>query len=93
MPRHSTLRFCDAREFRRVLEGACLVDVAVRGHATEHYIEDMETLWQGGLGSLAMTSAAIIRQPVEMRARIRRPSRSELPVIVPRGASSSRRRF
>jgi hypothetical protein len=71
VPAHSTLRFCDADEFRRLLEGAGLLGVEVRGHAAEHRVPDMEALWEGGLGSLAMTAAAIVHQPAEVRARIR----------------------
>ena len=71
MPRHSTLRFCDAGEFRRLLEGAGLAEVEVRGHATEHRVSSTGALWEGGLGSLAMTGAAIVHQPEGVRARIR----------------------
>jgi SAM-dependent methyltransferase len=71
VPEHSTLRFCDAGEFRRLLEGARLTEVEVRGHATEHHVSSAEALWKGGLGSLAMTGAAIVHQPEEVRARIR----------------------
>lgn len=71
VPLHSTLRFCDAGEFRRLLEGAGLAEVAVRGHATEHRVPSTEALWEGGLGSLAMTGAAIVHQPEEVRGRIR----------------------
>ncbi|MBD0270473.1 MAG: methyltransferase domain-containing protein [Acetobacteraceae bacterium] len=71
VPVHSTLRFCDTEEFRRLLEGAGLAGVDVRGHTTEHRIPDVDALWEGGLGSLAMTAAAIVHQPGEVRARIR----------------------
>lgn len=71
VPQHSTLRFCDAAEFRRLLEGAGLLGVEVRGHAAEHRVPDVEALWEGGLGSPAMTAAAIVHQPGEGRARIR----------------------
>ena len=71
VPEHSTLRFCDAAEFRHLLEGLGLADVEVRGHAAEHRVRDAEALWEGGLGSLAMTAAAIVHQPAEVRARIR----------------------
>ena len=71
MPVHSTLRFSDAGEFRRLLEGAGLAEVEVRGHTAEHRLPDAGALWEGGLGGLAMAAAAIIRQPEEVRARIR----------------------
>lgn len=35
VPVRSTLRFCDAEEFRRLLEGAGLAGVEVRGHTAE----------------------------------------------------------
>jgi hypothetical protein len=35
VPQHSTLRFCDADEFRRLPEGAGLAGVEVRGHTAE----------------------------------------------------------
>ena len=47
VPVHSTLRFCDAGEFRRLLEGAGLAEVEVRGHATEHRVPSTEALWRG----------------------------------------------
>ena len=58
-------------EFRRLLEGAGLLGVEVRGHTGEHRVPDVEALWEGGLGSLAMTAAAIVHQPAEVRARVR----------------------
>ena len=71
VPQHSTLRFCDADEFRRLLEGAGLLGVEVRSHTAEHRVQDTEALWDGGLGSLAMTAAAIVHQTEDVRARIR----------------------
>ena len=44
VPVHSTLQFCDAAEFGRLLEGAGLVDVEVRGHTAEYHVRDMEAL-------------------------------------------------
>jgi hypothetical protein len=35
VPQHSTLRFCNADEFRRLPEGAGLAGVEVRGHTAE----------------------------------------------------------
>ncbi len=68
---HSTLRFCDMAEFRRLLAGAGLVGVEVRPYTTEHHVRDTEALWQGGLNSLAMTTGVIAHQPEEVRDRIR----------------------
>ena len=36
-----------------------------------HRVPDVNALWEGGLSSLAMTSATIVHQPEEVRARIR----------------------
>jgi hypothetical protein len=71
VPAHSTLRCGDAAEFRRLLEGAGLVEVEIRGHQAEHHVRDAEALWEGGIGSLAMTSSAVIYQPEPVQARIR----------------------
>ena len=65
------MRFCDAAEFRRLLEGAGLVGVEVHGHTTTHHVRDAAALWEGGLSGLAMTGATIVQQPEEVRARIR----------------------
>lgn len=43
----------------------------VGGHTSKHRRPDVDALWEGGLGSLAMTAAAIVHQPAEVRARIR----------------------
>lgn len=71
VPVHSTLRFCHAGEFRRLLEGAGLAGVEVRGHTAEHRVPSTEALWRGALDGLAMTSAAIVHQPEAVQARIR----------------------
>lgn len=68
---HSVLRFSDTAEFRRLLEGAKLSEVDVADHRTSHLIRDVETLWRGGLGSLAVTAAAIEHQDDATRAAIR----------------------
>jgi SAM-dependent methyltransferase len=90
VPVHSTLRFCDADEFRGLLEGAGLIDVEVRGHTTEHRVQDTEALWEGGLGSLAMTAAAIVHQPDEVRGRIRSAFERRAAAYRTRMASPSR---
>ena len=48
LARHSTMRFCDPEEFRRLLEGAGLHGATIRAHATTHRVPDAGTLWQGG---------------------------------------------
>ena len=65
------MRFCDADEFRRLLEGAGLAEVEVRGHTAEHRVPSTEALWRGALDGLAMTGGAIVHQPEEIRASIR----------------------
>jgi hypothetical protein len=68
---HSTLRFSDTDEFRRLLDGAGLTEVAVQDHRTTYFIADVGTLWRGGLGSLAVTSSAITYQSAATPAAIR----------------------
>jgi SAM-dependent methyltransferase len=88
---HSNLRFTDTGEFRRLLEGAGLVDVVIKDHQTTHLIADVETLWRGGLGSFAVTASAIacqdpatqnaIRAALERRAAVyKTPAGLRLPV-------------
>ena len=72
MPKgHSPLRFCDAAELRGLLQGAGLVDVAVKDHEATHLVRDVDTLWRGGLGSLVMSTAAIVHQDAATQAAIR----------------------
>lgn len=68
---HSNLRFTDTGEFRRLLEGAGLVDVAIEDYQTTYLIPDVETLWRGGLGSLAVTASAIAHQDAATQLAIR----------------------
>ena len=68
---HSSLRFCDAEEFRRLLEGAGLADVTVQDHRATHLLPDVEALWNGLLGGLALTSSLIIYQDAPTQAAIR----------------------
>lgn len=68
---HDVFRFSDTGKFSRLLAGAGLVDVIVAEHATTHAFPDAETLWQGGLGSLVLTGAAIRHQDQETQDRIR----------------------
>ena len=79
---HNVHRFSDTGELVGLLEGAGLAEVAVTEHATTYSIPDTETLWQGGLGSLLLTGAAIrhqdkptqdlIRAAFERRASVHR---------------------
>jgi SAM-dependent methyltransferase len=59
---HDVYRFSKTGEFVRLLEGAGLIGVAVTEHATTYSVPDIETLWEGGLGSLLLTGAAIRHQ-------------------------------
>ncbi len=68
---HSNLRFCDSGEFARLLSSAGMVQVAVADHAGTHRVPDAETLWQGGLGSFAVTAAAVAEQPPAVQGQIR----------------------
>lgn len=68
---YSILRFSDTGEFRRLLEGAGLTDVAVEDHRTTYLVPDTETLWRGGLGSFAVTAAAIAHQNQKTQDAIR----------------------
>ena len=68
---HAIYRFADTQEFRNLLEGADLIDVGVEDHQTTYLIPDLETLWRGGLGSFALTAAAIAHQDAATQAAIR----------------------
>ena len=68
---HAIYRFADTREFRNLLEGADLTDVGVEDHQTTYLIPDIDTLWRGGLGSFALTAAAIAHQDAATQAAIR----------------------
>jgi SAM-dependent methyltransferase len=68
---HAIYRFADPREFRNLLEGADLFDVSIKDHQTTYLIPDVDTLWRGGLGSFALTAAAITQQDAATQAAIR----------------------
>jgi SAM-dependent methyltransferase len=68
---YSILRFADTDEFRRLLQGAGLKDVAIEDHQTTYLIPDVETLWRGGLGSFAVTASAIAHQNAATQTAIR----------------------
>jgi SAM-dependent methyltransferase len=67
----SILRFSDTEEFRRLLDGAGLTEVAVQDHRTTYLVADVDTLWRGGLGSFAVTSSAVVHQNAATQAAIR----------------------
>jgi hypothetical protein len=68
---NSMLRFTDAAELQKLLTGAGLADVALEGITITHVVPDVETLWRGGLGSMAVTASAIIHQDAKTQAAIR----------------------
>jgi ubiquinone/menaquinone biosynthesis C-methylase UbiE len=68
---HSSLRFCDAAEFRRLLEGAGLVDISLQEHRATHLVSDVGALWNGALGGMALTSSLIVFQDAPTQAAIR----------------------
>ena len=68
---HAIYRFANTHEFRNLLEGANLTDVGIEDHQTTYLIPDIDTLWRGGLGSFALTAAAIAQQDAATQAAIR----------------------
>jgi len=68
---HAIYRFANTHEFRNLLEGANLTDVGIEDHQTTYLIPDIDTLWKGGLGSFALTAAAIAQQDAATQAAIR----------------------
>jgi SAM-dependent methyltransferase len=68
---HAIYRFADTQEFRNLLEEADLMDVSVEDYQTAYLISDVDTLWRGGLGSFALTAAAIAHQDAATQATIR----------------------
>jgi SAM-dependent methyltransferase len=69
---HSSLRFCDTGEFRRLLAGAGLADVEVVNHTAAHLVKSADALWHGGLNSMVLTGAAIRAQSEETQETVRR---------------------
>lgn len=68
---HPVFRFSDTSEFERLLKGAGLDGVMVEDHRTSYLIPDVDTLWRGGLGSLAVTAATIRSQGEAVQQKIR----------------------
>jgi SAM-dependent methyltransferase len=98
---HSSLRFCDIDAFRRLLQGAGLEAVTIDDHETTHCVSDVDTLWHGGLGSLALSASAVLGQDaatqeaikaaLEKRATAYRTATGlELPVAFRVGAGRKR---
>ncbi len=68
---HSSLRFCNPDEFRRLLEGAGLTDITFQDHRATHLVPDVDALWKGALGGMALTSSLIVFQDAPTQAAIR----------------------
>jgi SAM-dependent methyltransferase len=71
-PGHSSQRFCDGTEFRRLLCEAGLADIRLEDHRTTYLAESASALWHGGLGSMVQTGAAIRAQTGEVQEAVRR---------------------
>ena len=72
LPRgHSSLRFCEPSEFRRLLEGGGLVDIALQDHRGMRLLPNVDALWNGALGGMALTSSLIVYQDAPTQAAIR----------------------
>ena len=98
---HSSLRFTDAREFRGLLEGAGLADISLEAHRATHLVPDVDALWNGAIGGMALTSSLIIYQDAPTQTAIRAaldrkaaayktPRGLELPVAFRVGAGRKR---
>ena len=98
---HSSLRFTDAREFRGLLEGAGLADISLEAHRPTHLVPDVDALWNGAIGGMALTSSLIIYQDAPTQTAIRAaldrlaaayttPRGLELPVAFRVGAGRKR---
>jgi SAM-dependent methyltransferase len=64
-------RFADDEQFAALLEGGGLASVDMRTIAFHHTVSTADELWDGILGGTVRTSALILRQPEEIRRRIR----------------------
>jgi SAM-dependent methyltransferase len=83
---HSSLRFTDALEFRRLMEGAGLLDIALREHRATHLLADVAALWEGAIGGMALTSSLIVFQDAPTQRAIRAAlERKALAYTTPRG--------
>jgi len=71
---HKLMQFTDlltAASFTIYCRGQELIDVSIADHQTTYLIPDIDTLWRGGLGSFALTAAAIAQQDEATQAAIR----------------------
>jgi SAM-dependent methyltransferase len=88
---YSILRFSDSDALAGLLTGAGINQVTVDEYHTTYTVPDIDTLWNGGLGSFAVTASAIshqdqstqdaIRMALERRAAIyKSPDGYTLPI-------------
>jgi SAM-dependent methyltransferase len=68
---YSMLRFSETAALQELLAGAGLSEVEVRDHHAMHVVQDVDTLWRGGLGSFAVTASAIAHQDEMTQQAIR----------------------
>src|SRR5262249_42920600 len=68
---HSSLRFTNPGEFRRLLEGAGLADITLQEHRATHLVADVDALWNGAIGGMALTSSLIVFQDAPTQSAIR----------------------
>ena len=64
-------RYADERLFTELLQDAGLMDVQVRTVAFDHEVASPNELWDGMLGGTVRTSALLLAQPDDVRARAR----------------------
>jgi SAM-dependent methyltransferase len=98
---HDTLRFSDQDAFAELLRSAGLDAVQVAPHSTTYAMPDVETLWQAGMGGMAVTASAIAaqdgatqaraREAIARRAEVHRgPQGLEIPIAYFVGAGQKR---
>jgi SAM-dependent methyltransferase len=68
---HSSLRFTNVGEFRRLLDGAGLADITLQDHSATHLVPDVDALWTGAVNGLALTSSLLVFQDAPTQAAIR----------------------
>jgi hypothetical protein len=68
---HSSLRFTDAGEFRRLLEGAGLANISLAEPRQTHLVADVDALWNGAIGGMALISSMIIHPGAPTQRAIR----------------------
>lgn len=67
---HDTLRYSNPEAFAELLSDAGLSNVVVVAHSTSHLFEDVDALWQAGIGGMAVTAGAVAAQDAATQARV-----------------------